>query len=48
MDALRDNRTFAEICTGVCEWVDEQHAATRVAGFIQTWIKEGLISGTSI
>lgn len=48
MDALRENRTFAAICTGVCEWVDEQHAASRVAGFIQTWSKEGLISGTRI
>ena len=48
MDALLENNTFAEICSGVCEWVDEQHAAPRVAGFIQSWSKEGLITGTRI
>ncbi len=43
MDAMLSGHTFSEICSGVCEWVDEQHAAVRVAGFIQNWINDGLI-----
>ena len=43
MDSMLSGQNFTAICTGVCEWVDEQHAAVRVAGFIQNWINEGLI-----
>ncbi len=48
IDALMHEQTFAQICSGVCEWVDEQHAAQRVAMFIQNWSNEGLIIGTRI
>ncbi|MCW8931458.1 MAG: DNA-binding domain-containing protein [Gammaproteobacteria bacterium] len=43
MDAMLSGHNFTDICSGVCEWVDEQHAAVRVAGFIQNWINEGMI-----
>ncbi len=43
MDAMLSGHTFSEICSGVCEWVDEQHAAVRAAGFIQNWVNDGLI-----
>ena len=43
MDAMLSGLNFTEICSGVCEWVDEQNAAVRVAGFIQNWINEGMI-----
>lgn len=43
MDAMLSGSDFSDICSGVCEWVDEQHAAARVAGFIQNWINEGLL-----
>lgn len=43
MDAMLEGENFATISAGICEWIDEQHAPTRVAGFIQTWINEGLI-----
>ena len=43
MDAMLSGQNFSEICSGVCEWIDEQHAALRVAGFIQNWVNEGLI-----
>ena len=43
MDAMLSGNDFATICSGVCEWVDEQNAAIRVAGFIQNWINEGVI-----
>ncbi len=41
--AMINGSNFSEVCTGVCEWVDEQHVAMRVAGFIQNWINEDLI-----
>lgn len=43
MDAMRSGHHFTDVCSGVCEWVDEQHAAVRVAGFVQNWINEGMI-----
>ena len=43
MDAVRSGDSFSEICAGICEWVDEQNAAARVAGFIQSWIQEQFV-----
>ncbi len=43
IDALRRNTTFAELCAGLCEWVDESHAALRAAGFIQRWLTDGVL-----
>ena len=43
MDAVRSGCSFSEICAGVCEWVDEQYAAARVAGFIQSWVQEQFV-----
>ncbi|MCP3852260.1 MAG: DUF2063 domain-containing protein [Gammaproteobacteria bacterium] len=47
MDAMISGQNFTEICSGVCEWVDEQHAAPRVAGFIQNWINEKMVHCTN-
>lgn len=44
LDAVCAGSDFSEICSGVCEWIDEQHAAVRVAGFIQNWLGEQLIT----
>lgn len=44
MDTMLAGENFAAICAGVCEWIDEQYAPARVAGFIQTWINEGLLT----
>lgn len=43
MDAALAGQNFADICEGVCEWLDEQHAALRVAGFIQNWLSSGML-----
>lgn len=43
VDALRGSATFAEICAGLCEWVDENHAPQRAARFLQRWINEGVL-----
>ncbi len=43
MDAALAGENFSAICSGVCEWVDAQHAALRVAGFIQNWLADGML-----
>jgi hypothetical protein len=34
---------FADICLGICEWVDEAYAPQRVAGFISEWLAADMI-----
>ena len=43
LDKAITHGCFGEICEGICEWVDPQHAATRVAGFLARWINEGMV-----
>ncbi len=43
LDAVMQGHSFAEICAGVCEWVDERYAPERVAGFISQWLSNDLI-----
>jgi len=43
IDALRRNTTFADLCAGLCEWVDESHAALHAARFVQRWLTDGIL-----
>lgn len=43
LDAVRAGRTFADICQGLCEWLDEAHVAVHAAGLLKRWIMDGLI-----
>ncbi|MBI3545866.1 MAG: putative DNA-binding domain-containing protein [Gammaproteobacteria bacterium] len=40
--AARDHN-FAELCEGLCEWIDAQNVAPHAAGFLKQWITDGLI-----
>ncbi|HEY6281819.1 MAG TPA: DNA-binding domain-containing protein [Burkholderiales bacterium] len=42
-DAMRSGNTFAEICSGLCEWIDELQVAQHAAGLLKGWIAEGMI-----
>lgn len=44
VDGCLQHETFAELCTNLCEWVDEQHAAPRAVTFLTRWCESGLIS----
>lgn len=44
LDALRSGADFAEICSGLTEWVDETYAAQHAAELLKRWVTEGLIS----
>ena len=43
IDAAMQGASFASLCEGVCEWVDEEHAPARVAGFLSEWLNEKLL-----
>lgn len=43
IDAVHEGRNFAEICGGLCEWIDELQVARHAAGLLKTWIAEGMI-----
>ena len=42
-----DGGNFGALCEGVCEWIDEEHAPARVAGFMSQWITDELLVGIS-
>lgn len=44
LDHVMKGNSFAALCEGVCEWVDEEHAPARVAGFIHTWLAADLVT----
>ena len=44
LDALRDGRSFADICEGLTEWIDAQHVALHAAGLLKQWLEDGMIS----
>lgn len=43
IDAAIDHQTFENLCNGLCEWMDEQHAPERAAGFLGRWVQEGIL-----
>lgn len=45
LDTAMNNGSFAELCEGVCEWIDEEHAPSRVAGFLSQWIEDDILIG---
>jgi len=44
LDAMIAGQTFAELCEGLCEWIDAQHVAAHAAGLLKQWIGDGMIS----
>jgi len=44
LDAMRSGKTFAKICSGLCEWIDELQVAQHAAGMLKSWIAEGMIT----
>ncbi len=44
LDAAGQGQNFAALCEGLCAWTDPEHVAGRAAGFLQQWIRDGLIT----
>lgn len=47
LDAIIEGNNFADVCEGLCEWVDEIHAPQRAVELISSWINDGLIIDVS-
>lgn len=48
IDAIFTQHDFEDICIGLCEWIDEHHAAERAASLLMQWLNDGLITGIHI
>jgi hypothetical protein len=44
LDALGEGQCFAALCTGLCEWVDEEQVAAHAAQLLRRWVSDGLIA----
>lgn len=43
LDAIINKYNFAEVCEGLCEWIDEINTPQRAVELISSWIADGLI-----
>jgi len=43
MDAMKSGNKFADICGGLCEWIDELQVAQEAAGMLKGWVTDGMI-----
>lgn len=43
LNALREGKTFAELCEGLCVWVPEEQAALTAAACLHHWVSDGII-----
>ncbi|KJV06313.1 hypothetical protein VZ94_12145 [Methylocucumis oryzae] len=44
LDAFVQGQCFAEICTGLSEWLEEADVVMKLASFLQTWLRDGWIA----
>ena len=44
IDNALKGMSFPQLCEGLCEWIDPQHAVSRAAGFLKQWVTDGLVS----
>lgn len=48
LDALINGFTFGELCTGLCEWFDEEEIGMQAASMLKGWIQSGLLKDIQI
>ncbi|MDO9160805.1 MAG: DNA-binding domain-containing protein [Methylococcaceae bacterium] len=44
IDAFLQGQSFADVCAGLVEWLDEEQVVLNAAGFLQTWLRDGWIA----
>lgn len=44
MQSAMQGASFVELCEGLREWIDDEHIPARAASFVQTWLREEMIS----
>jgi hypothetical protein len=45
LDAVREERSFGEICELLCRWVAPEEAAMHAAGLLKRWAVDGVLCG---
>ena len=48
LETFMQGQCFAEVCEGLCEWLEEEQVATNAAGFLQAWVRDGWITDLEI
>jgi hypothetical protein len=48
IDAFFQGQCFAEVCTGLCEWLDQEQVAMNAADFLQVWLRDGWIADVEL
>ncbi|MEQ1619771.1 MAG: DNA-binding domain-containing protein [Methylococcales bacterium] len=43
VDAFIKGESFADVCSGLCEWFDEEQVIMHAAGYLQAWLRDGWI-----
>ncbi len=43
IDVLRQGHSFAAMCEGLCEWIDETRVAAQAALYLRRWVQDGLV-----
>lgn len=44
MQALQAGKSFAEVCEGLCDWLEEDKVAPFAAETLRGWVSEGIFS----
>jgi hypothetical protein len=44
LDAVKDGKTFAELCDGLCQWHAPEAVAMQAASYLKLWLSDGLIT----
>lgn len=43
IDAISQGLTFAEICEGLCQWLEEEVVGMTAASYLKGWIQKGIL-----
>lgn len=48
LDAFMQRQSFAEICTGLSEWLDADQVVMKAATYLQTWLRDGWVADVEV
>lgn len=43
LDAIKNGLSFAQLCEGLCHWLDEKDVGMRAATYLKGWIQKGML-----
>lgn len=44
LQTFKDNKTFSDVCEGLCEWFPAEEVPMKAAQYLQQWLHNGLIA----